>query len=119
MDDYAIESHRRAEAARAAGVQRDPPVAGVDSGDTGDHARDDEGIRAVIDVERMRAMQPVFRQPGEGGVTAANASQMSDGAAAVMVGRRAAAEALRHPAAPLLPRPASQSAPTRCCSSPG
>ena len=29
-------------------------------------------------------MQPVFRQPGEGGVTAANASQMSDGAAAVL-----------------------------------
>ncbi|WP_287369214.1 thiolase family protein, partial [Thauera sp.] len=54
----------------------------------------DEGIRAVIDVERMRAMQPVFRQPGAGGVTAANASQMSDGAAAVLVGRREAAEAL-------------------------
>jgi len=95
MDDYAIESHRRAEAARAAGVHSEIlPVAGVDKEGGAITLAHDEGIRAVIDVERMRAMQPVFRQPGEGGVTAANASQMSDGAAAVLVGRRAAAEAL-------------------------
>ncbi len=93
MDEYAIESHRRAEAARAAGLHTEiVPISGVDKEGGPIRLGHDEGIRAVIDVERMRAMQPVFRQPGEGGVTAANASQMSDGAAAVLVGRREAAE---------------------------
>ncbi|NMG45122.1 acetyl-CoA C-acyltransferase [Aromatoleum toluvorans] len=95
MDDYAMESHRRAEAARAAGLHAEIlPLKGVDKEGAAITLAHDEGIRAAIDAERMRGMQPVFRRPGEGGVTAANASQMSDGASAVLVGSRAAAEAL-------------------------
>lgn len=95
MDEFAIESHRRAEAARAAGLHSEIlPVKGVDKEGAAITLAHDEGIRASIDVDRMRSMAPVFRQSGEGGVTAANASQMSDGAAAVLVGRRDAAEAL-------------------------
>ena len=33
----------------------------------------------------MAAMAPALRPPGQGGVTAANASQLSDGAAAVLL----------------------------------
>src|SRR5690606_8004771 len=52
MDDYAIESHRRAEAARAAGVHAEIlPVAGVDKAGGAITLAHDEGIRAVIDVE--------------------------------------------------------------------
>ena len=45
----------------------------------------DEGIREHTDPARMAAMAPALRPPGQGGVTAANASQLSDGAAAVLL----------------------------------
>lgn len=87
LDDYAVESHRRAEAARAAGLHTEIiPVEGVDKEGGPLSVSADEGIRAVIDHERMKQMAPVFRSASEGVVTAANASQMSDGAAAVLVG---------------------------------
>ncbi|MGA8785195.1 MAG: thiolase family protein [Polaromonas sp.] len=95
LDAYAIESHRRAEAARAAGLHREIlPVPGVDKEGKPLTLTHDEGIRAVIDTARMTTMLPVFRSPDTGVVTAANSSQMSDGAAAVLVGSRAAAQAL-------------------------
>src|SRR6202043_2864362 len=49
----------------------------------------DEGVRANPDLSRMRALKPVFRPDGV--VTAANSSQISDGAAAVLLasGRKA------------------------------
>lgn len=95
MDDYAVESHRRAQLARVAGWHTEIlPVNGVDKDGAAITLDYDEGIRAGIDQERMRGMQPVFRQPGQGGVTAANASQMSDGASAVLVADRAVAKAL-------------------------
>jgi len=50
----------------------------------------DEGVRANPDVARMRALKPVFRSNGV--VTAANSSQISDGAAAVLLASGAAAE---------------------------
>jgi acetyl-CoA acetyltransferase family protein len=85
LDAYAVESHRRAHAARLAGWNKEiVPVAGLDF---------DEGVRAVVDVARMSTMAPVFRSPETGVVTAANASQISDGASAVVIGNRAAAEA--------------------------
>ncbi|WP_079433414.1 thiolase family protein [Zoogloea sp. LCSB751] len=94
LDAFAIESHRRAEAARAAGVHREILAqAGVDKDGQPIRLAHDEGIRAVIDPAKMAAMQPVFRSADAGVVTAANASQMSDGAAAVLIGsRRASAD---------------------------
>lgn len=95
MDDYAIESHRRAQAARAAGLHTEIlPFAGLDQEGGALILAHDEGIRQVIDVERMQSMHPVFRQPGAGGITAANASQMSDGASAVLIGSPVIAEEL-------------------------
>ena len=93
-DDFARESHRRAHAARQAGLTGGAvPVAGVDAEGQPITLEFDEGVRAVIDAEKMAAMPPVFRSPEQGVVTAANASQMSDGASAVLLASRAAAEA--------------------------
>ena len=97
-DDYAKESHRRAHRAAQAGCNREiVPTPGVDAQGQPVQAVRDEGIREVIDDARMAAMKPVFRPPGEGVVTAANASQISDGASAVLIADRdtAAADGLR------------------------
>ena len=91
-DDFARESHRRAHAARLAGLTGGAvPLAGADADGQPILLDHDEGVRAVIDVEKMAAMAPVFRSPEQGVVTAANASQMSDGASAVVLASSAAA----------------------------
>ena len=93
-DDFARESHRRAHAAQQAGLTGGAvAVTGVDAEGQPIRLEHDEGVRAVIDAEKMAAMPPVFRSPEQGVVTAANASQMSDGASAVLLASRAAAEA--------------------------
>ena len=51
----------------------------------------DEGIRTESTVERLAGLRPAFI--ADGTVTAGNASQISDGAAALVVAERAAAEA--------------------------
>lgn len=93
LDEYSVTSHRRAHAATEAGyftghlvpVQ----ITGAD-GATITMVRD-EGIRPSIDPERMASLRPVFAPDGV--ITAGNSSQLSDGAAAVLVAERAAAEA--------------------------
>ncbi len=91
-DEFARESHRRAHAARLAGAHQEiVATAGVDKDGNAITLDYDEGVRAVIDVDKMSAMLPVFRTPETGVVTAANASQMSDGAAAVVLGSAEAA----------------------------
>ena len=88
LDDYAVESHKRAKAARDAGLHSEiVPLQGVDKEGNPLTLDYDEGIRDTIDRARMDAMAPVFRPADTGKITAANASQMSDGAAAVLVGR--------------------------------
>ena len=94
-DDFAKESHRRAHVARTAGLHQEiVATAGVDKDGNAITLDHDEGVRAVIDADKMAAMLPVFRTPETGVVTAANASQMSDGASAVVVGSAAAAARL-------------------------
>ena len=53
----------------------------------------DEGVREKIDPAKMAALPTVFRPNGDGVVTAGNSSQISDGAAAVLVANRERAEA--------------------------
>lgn len=79
MDDFAVESHCRAASADISAQIF--PINGLNR---------DEGVRANPDVSRMRALKPVFRPDGV--VTAANSSQISDGAAAVLLASGAAAE---------------------------
>jgi acetyl-CoA acyltransferase len=100
QDAWGLRSHQRASAAQRAGRFGDevtPVRAHVTETDpdgrplTHDVAFDtDEGIRHEADGAQMAALRPVFATGGT--VTAGNSSQMSDGAAAmlVMTGERAA-----------------------------
>jgi acetyl-CoA acetyltransferase family protein len=81
LDDFACESHLRAMRAIQAGVFRSQilPVTRPDGG----LVETDEGVRMPPDRERMAALKPVFK-PG-GVITAGNSSQISDGAAALVL----------------------------------
>jgi acetyl-CoA acyltransferase len=98
VDEFAAESHRRAARAAQTGRHRELiTVDGLDAEGRPFAPVRDEGIREVVDPVRMAALKPVFRPEGKGVVTAANASQIADGAAAVLVGDRktAVADGLR------------------------
>ncbi len=97
-DAFAAESHRRAaEAARAGRHREIVPAQGLDAEGAPSTLARDEGIRDPVDPVRMAALTTVFRPEGNGVVTAANASQISDGAAAVLLAERerALADGLR------------------------
>ncbi|CAG9200400.1 3-ketoacyl-CoA thiolase [Paraburkholderia tropica] len=98
LDAYSAESHRRADAARAAGhfAREIVPIEVRDEQGTRGGTRRidaDETIRAGTTVERLAGLAPSFedaalaeRFPGiRFNVTAGNASQISDGAAALLV----------------------------------
>jgi acetyl-CoA C-acetyltransferase len=93
QDAWAAESHRRAVRAVEAGVFQDEIVAVHVPQRKGDPVAVelDEGIRPDTTVESLSKLRPAFSS--EGTTTAANASQISDGAAAVIVADRAAAQA--------------------------
>ncbi|MCI0395747.1 MAG: thiolase family protein, partial [Chloroflexi bacterium] len=94
MDAFAAESHRRASAAARAGRHSELiPAPGLDPAGQPMTVTRDEGIRDVLDPARMALLPTVFRPAGNGGVTAGNASQISDGAAAVLVANREVAAA--------------------------
>ncbi|HET8631715.1 MAG TPA: thiolase family protein [Thermomicrobiales bacterium] len=91
-DAFAAESHRRASAAARAGRNAELlPTPGVDAEERPVTLARDEGIRDATDPAKMAALPTVFRPAGDGVVTAGNASQISDGAAAVLVADREAA----------------------------
>ncbi|MGD9854087.1 MAG: acetyl-CoA C-acyltransferase [Planctomycetaceae bacterium] len=93
-DQFSAESHRRASAAEKAGLNAELlPTAGLDSEGNAITLTRDEGVRAAIDLEKMRSLPTVFRPDGNGVVTAGNSSQISDGASAVLVANREVAEA--------------------------
>jgi acetyl-CoA acetyltransferase family protein len=94
LDDYAVQSHRKAAAAMAAGANREIlPVAGVGPEGQALKLDRDEGVRTQVDEAKMASLKPAFRPEGKGVITAANSSQISDGASAVLVADRAAAAA--------------------------
>ena len=94
QDVFAEASHRKACAAIAAGhfkaetspfTVRDykPDLASGEIRQRDRTPTDDEGARPDISVEKLARLRPVFH--ARGSVTAGNASQMSDGAGAVML----------------------------------
>ena len=100
QDDFAYRSHVRAAEAILSGAFDDELVP-VETPD-GPFERD-ETVRMEPDRERMAMLEPAFKQdmyeelfPGQLGwtITAGNASQISDGAAAIMVASAARAEEL-------------------------
>jgi acetyl-CoA C-acetyltransferase len=85
QDEFAVESHRRAAAAREAGRfdEEIVPVPVRVKRETVEFARD-EHIREDASVEAMAKLPTVFKKDG-GTVTAGNASGMNDAGAAVVL----------------------------------
>jgi len=93
QDAWAASSHQRAAAAWASGRFADEVVA-VEVQNRGGPTvvERDEGIRPDTTAEALAALAPAFTPAGT--ITAGNASQLSDGAAATVVMSAARAEAL-------------------------
>ncbi|MEA3202128.1 MAG: acetyl-CoA C-acetyltransferase [Thermoplasmata archaeon] len=90
-DAFAAQSHKRAAHATAAGWFKDEIVpVEVASGKTKTVVTADEGIRPDTTPETLAKLKGAFRPDGM--VTAGNASQMSDGASALLVASRKAAQ---------------------------
>ncbi len=88
LDAFSLESHRRAARATAEGrfSNEIAPVTVEATGGPIEMTRD-EGIRADTTLEKMASLKPAFKPDGV--ITAANSSQISDGAAAVLIMERA------------------------------
>jgi acetyl-CoA acyltransferase len=93
QDEFALRSHRRAAAAQDAGFF-DPQLVPVEVPANGQSSwvRADEGVRRDTSMEKLAGLKPAFRPDGQ--VTAGNSSQISDGAAALLLASREAAERL-------------------------
>src|SRR5688572_17766947 len=85
QDEFAVESHRRASAAQAAG-KFDDEIVGVTVKVKREEVEflKDEHIRHEVDAEAMGKLKPAFKKEG-GTVTAGNASGMNDAGAAVVL----------------------------------
>jgi acetyl-CoA acetyltransferase family protein len=94
LDAYSLQSHRRAAQATDQGRFAREIVPVTVETPTGKRQFEvDEGIRRDTTPEALAALKPAFQAEG-GTVTAGNASQLSDGAAAVLVMSEARAAAL-------------------------
>ncbi|MDO8212592.1 thiolase family protein [Conexibacter sp. CPCC 206217] len=89
MDALSAESHRRAAAATDSGAFARELLPTVGSGAT---QTADQGIRPSTTPEILAGLKPAFRPDGR--VTAGNSSQISDGAAALLLTSAAKARAL-------------------------
>jgi len=102
QDTMAAASHAKAAAAQKAGYFKDEivpvttTVKDKASGKTKEvTVSQDEGPRAETTVSSLGTLKPAFKKGGS--TTAGNASQLSDGAALVLMARRSAAKALGLP----------------------
>jgi acetyl-CoA C-acetyltransferase len=94
QDEYAARSHQKAAAAWKDGVFADEVVPVTIPQRTGDPLQfnEDEGIRVNTTAESLTGLKPAFRRDGT--ITAGSSSQISDGAAAVVVMSKEKAQAL-------------------------
>ncbi len=91
QDAFAVRSQNRAEAARSSGRFKDEIAPVTIKGRKGDTVvSDDEYIRAGATIESVAGLRPAFKK--DGSVTAANASGLNDGAAALVLMSREEAE---------------------------
>jgi len=90
LDEFSAQSHERAGRAIAEGrFKREIVPLALPDGTVFDT---DEGVRVPVNREKMAALAPSFKPDGV--VTAANSSQISDGAAALLIMSEARAKAL-------------------------
>jgi acetyl-CoA acyltransferase len=93
LDEYSLESHRRAVAAIDEGrFEREIVPVEVTNPHVGALVGVDETPRRDTSAEKLAALQPAFRPDGK--VTAGNSSQICDGAAAVLITSEEAASRL-------------------------
>ncbi|MFZ5668624.1 MAG: acetyl-CoA C-acetyltransferase [Pseudomonadota bacterium] len=98
QDRFAVASQNRAEAARAAGKFADEIAPVTVKGRKGDTVVDqDEYIKTGVTLDSVSGLRPAFAK--DGSVTAANASGLNDGAAALVL--MSAGEAARRGLRPL------------------
>jgi len=91
QDEFSVRSQNLAEAARGAGRFKDEIAPVTIKGRKGDvTVADDEYIRAGVTIDSVSGVRPAFKKDGT--VTAANASGLNDGAAALVVMTREEAE---------------------------
>ncbi|HEV7655665.1 MAG TPA: acetyl-CoA C-acetyltransferase [Mycobacteriales bacterium] len=97
QDEFAARSHQRAAAAQKNGVfdEEIVPVQVPQRRGEPIEMREDEGIRGDTTAEVLAKLRPAFSR--EGTITAGTSSPISDGACAVVVMSRAAAERLGAP----------------------
>ncbi|KAL0633941.1 3-ketoacyl-CoA thiolase with broad chain length specificity [Maublancomyces gigas] len=102
QDAFAASSFQKAEAAQAAGLFDDeiyPLEVNFEDPKSGEITRitvaKDDGIRPGMTAESLGKIRPAFAK--DGSIHAGNASQISDGAAAVLMMRRSTAEKLGQP----------------------
>jgi len=104
QDKFAAESHRRAAEAQEKGLYKEEivPIKTTIKKKKGEeeireevYAEKDEGIRKETTVASLAKLKPAFKKNGSS--TAGNSSQLTDGAAAVVLARRSAAEKLGLP----------------------
>jgi len=94
QDAYALRSHQRAAAAQDAGffdAQLVPVEVPAPAGGRA-QVRADEGVRRDTSLEKLAGLKPAFKPDGQ--VTAGNSSQISDGAAALLIAGGDTAESL-------------------------
>jgi acetyl-CoA acyltransferase len=98
LDRYSLESHRRAARATEEGwfCREILPTSVTREDGTTLQVSRDEGIRPDTTLEKMATLKTVFK--ADGVITAANSSQITDGAAAVLIMERSVAERLGHKA---------------------
>src|SRR5215218_2904290 len=89
LDEIGVRSHANAHRATEEGRFERETIPFQVNGDT--HVTD-QGIRPGTSLEKLAELKPAFKEDGK--VTAGNSSQISDGAAAVLLMERKKAEAL-------------------------
>jgi acetyl-CoA acetyltransferase family protein len=103
MDAYSLESHRRAAEAWDSGHFAKEaiavPLKDEDGKETGEVLAVDEGVRRNSTMETLAALPPAqtWDPDTAGDITAGNSSQMTDGAAAMLIADRSVAEKLGLP----------------------
>ncbi|OMC18172.1 MULTISPECIES: thiolase family protein [unclassified Mycobacterium] len=83
LDEYSVQSHERAAAAQDSGAFTEQIVPVFTEGEQGTVVVADEGVRRGTTVEKLAALKPAFVDDGV--IHAGNSSQISDGAAALLV----------------------------------
>jgi acetyl-CoA acetyltransferase family protein len=83
LDEYSAESHERAAAAQDGGAFTDQIVPVFVEGAENSVVTADEGVRRGSSTEKLAALKPAYAEDGV--IHAGNSSQISDGAAALLV----------------------------------